>query len=128
VSTLIAITTSDQDALIFHRGLCWGSIPLYQLGEGCVALYEHIRIKWHIEAFRELSNALRLVFASTIGQEDEGYAVALQTGKCFVSVRKGLGAAQENAIYTGMMSVKRCTREELERTRMQRQSRWFSVS
>lgn len=66
-----------------------------------MALHEHARVERDAEELAEITDALGLVLAAAIGEEDEGDAVGLEVGQSFGGVRQGSGGAEEDAVDTG---------------------------
>lgn len=68
------------------------------VGEGRVALDEHACGEGDVELGAQVGDALVLVLAAAIGEQDEGDAVLLEVGERLVGAREGVGAADEDAI------------------------------
>lgn len=52
-----------------------------------MALHEHARVERDAEELAEITDALGLVLAAAIGEEDKGDAVGLEVGQGFGGVR-----------------------------------------
>lgn len=70
-----------------------------------MALHKHACIEGDGEEVAEIADALGLVLAAAIGEEDEGDAVSLEVGEGFGGVGKGSGGAEEDAVNTGVRKL-----------------------
>ena len=66
-----------------------------------MGLYEHADVEGHLEILADFLDSLRLAFTAAIGEKDEGNALFLEIAESFAGARKGIGAAEEDAIDTG---------------------------
>jgi hypothetical protein len=65
-----------------------------------VALDKHAGVQRHGQLVAQLSDAVGLVLAATVRQEDERNTLFLQEGQGFRGAGYGCGAAEEDAIDT----------------------------
>ena len=84
-STLIVITSTDEDALVFH-------LSPRELGERRVALYKHRGIQLDRELLRQICDSFRLMLAATVGEENEWYTIGLEESEGFGGTRYGIRA------------------------------------
>jgi hypothetical protein len=78
-SALIALPANHHYRLVFI---------LIHVGKGRVTLHEHARVNGHVQLAAQIGHALRLVFSTAIGEEDEWDALCLEIRKGLVSARQ----------------------------------------
>lgn len=64
-------------------------------------MHEHADVEGDFETIADFLDSLRFGFTAAIREEDEGNAMLLEIGEGFAGARKGIGAAEEDAIDTG---------------------------
>ena len=65
-------------------------LVLVHVGERRVALYEHTGVEGYTQLLAQIGDPLRLVFAATIREEDEGYALRLEVGQGIMGARQSI--------------------------------------
>ena len=100
-----------------------------KLDERGMTLYEYSSIKRDFEALAEFVNSFLLVFSTSVRQDYEGYAMALEVLQGSGGSRERLSAPQKDAIYASResgMSPAAAT-AGLTRTRTQSLQAWYEV-
>ncbi len=69
-----------------------------------MALHKHARVERDAKEAAEIADALRLVLAAAIGEENEWDAVGLEVGQCFGGVGQWSGRAEKDTVDTGGVS------------------------
>ena len=63
-----------------------------------MALYEHIHVQWHIQAFAQFLDSRFFILPAAIREKDKGDAIGLEVGEGSVSTRQRVGAAEKDTI------------------------------
>lgn len=70
-----------------------------------MALYEHVHIQRYVKLIAQLFDTCGFALSAAVGEKYEGNPVGLEVGEGAVGVRERIGAAEEDAIDTGIVSA-----------------------